>query len=180
MHVHTRGLGLLLLVTHLVGCQRDHTLEWPGVRASGFTLFGGDPSYHRIGWGGQLGEVPPAFSVRLPGGQIFKPDELTIAKLESLGAKKSFYVHPYDDKKWDRTKLLIESGAGTLRASFDMQNRVQNISISASTGEGIVFVGDRGGRRLIPLPASRDELVELFGEPERESMTQYEQTLHFG
>ncbi len=60
-----------------------------------------------------------------------------------------------------------------LYASFDDQNRLQNISISAHTGEGTVFVGDRSGRRMIPLPASRDELVELFGEPERESMTRY-------
>ena len=173
MHVQTKGL--LVLVTLLVGCgiQRSYKLEWPEVRAGAHTYFGGDPSYNRILWGGQLGAVSPAFSVRLTDGRIFKPDELTIAKLESHGAKKSFYVHPYDDKKWDRTNLLIESGAGTLRASFDMQNRLQNISISTHTGEGTVFVGDRSGQRMIPLPASRDELVELFGEPERERMTQH-------
>ena len=173
MHVHTKGL--LVLVTLLVGCgiQRSYTLKWPGVRAGAHTYFGGDPRYRRISSGGQPGAVFPAFSVRLPDGRIFKPDELTIAKLESHGAKKSFYVHPYDDKKWDRTNLLIESGAGTLRASFDMQNRLRNFSISAHTGEGTVFVGDRSGRRLMPLPASRDELVELFGEPERERMTQH-------
>jgi hypothetical protein len=173
MNVQTRGL--LVLVTLLVGCgmQKDYTLGWPGVFARGYTLFGGDPKYRIIGGGGHLGvRPPPAFSVRLPGGRIIKPDEFTIAKLESHGAKKSFYVHPYDDKKWDRTNLLIESGAGTLRASFDMQNRLRNFSISAHTGEGTVFVGDRSGRRLMPLPASRDELVELFGEPERESAIQ--------
>ena len=171
MHVHTKGL--LVLVTLLVGCgiQRSYTLQWPGVRAGAHTYFGGDPRYRRIAWGGQPGDVPPAFSVRLPGGRIFKPDELTIAELESLGAKKSFYVHPYDDKKWDRTKLLIESSAGTLRVNFDMQNRLQSINIHAHTDEGTVFVGDRSGQRMIPLPASRDELVELFGEPERESTT---------
>ncbi len=171
MHVQTRGL--LVLVTLLVGCgiQRDYTSWWPGVRASGSTYFGADSKYISIGWGG-IGS--PAFSVRLPGGRIIKPDEFTIAKLESLGAKKSLYVHPDLDpdaqKKWIRTtKLRIESGAGTLRASFDEQNRLLSITINAHTGEGTVFVGDRSGRRMIPLPATREELVELFGEPERES-----------
>ncbi len=159
MNVQTRGL--LLLVTLLVGCgmQKNYTLVWPGVCASGFTLFGGDPKYNRITCTG-----PPAFSVRLPGGRIIKPGEFTIAKLESHGAKK----------KQDRKNWYIKSGAGTLFANFDKQNRLLNISLTAHTGEGTVFVGDRNGRRMIPLPATREELVKLFGEPERESA----RTLH--
>ncbi len=175
MNVQTRGLLLLLLVTLLVGCgiQRNYTLEWPGVRASGFTLLVGDPRYRRILWGGQSGEVPPAFSVRLPGGQIIKPDEFTIAKLESHGATE--WKPRSSGRPLPGTRLTyrrIESGAGTLYASFDEQNRLQNIHFSASTGEGTVFVGDRSGRRMIALPASREELVKLFGEPEHERAIQ--------
>jgi hypothetical protein len=171
MHVQTRGL--LVLVTLLVGCgmQKDYTLRWPGVFARGYTYFGGDPKYRIIGGGGHLGVgPPPAFSVRLPGGRIIKPDEFTIAKLESHGAtelKPRSSGRPLPEKR--PTRWRIESGAGTLYASFDEQNRLQNISFNAHTGEGTVFVGDRNGRRLIPLPASRDELVKLFGEPKRES-----------
>ncbi len=175
MHVHTRRLRflLLVLVALLVGCgiQRDYTLGWPGVHARGLTLFGGPLRYSRIGWVGQLGVgPPPEFSVRLPGGRIIKPGEFTITKLESHGAtelKPSSSGRPLPEKR--PTRWRIKSGAGTLYASFDEQNRLQNISISASTGEGTVFVGDQSGRRMIPLPASRDELVKLFGEPKRES-----------
>ncbi len=171
MNVQTRGL--LVLVTLLVGCgiQRDYTSWWPGVYASGFTIFGADSKYNSIGWGSQHGVgPPPAFSVRLPGGQIIKPDEFTIAKLESHGAtewRPRGSRRPLPGKR--PTRWQIKSGAGTLYASFDEQNQLQNISFSAHTGEGTVFVGDRNGRRLIALPASRDELVKLFGEPKRES-----------
>jgi hypothetical protein len=177
MNVQTRGL--LVLVTLLVGCgiQRDYTLGWPGVHASGLTLFGGPLRYSRIGWGSQLGVgPPPAFSVRLPGGRIIKPDEFTIAKLESHGAtewKPRSYSRPNRPLPGKGlTYRRIESGAGTLLASFDQQNQLQNISLTAHTGEGTVFVGDRNGRRMIPLPATREELVKLFGEPEHERAIQ--------
>ncbi len=177
MNVHTKGLGLLVLVAHLVGCgiQRDYAILWSGVRAGGITYFGGDPKYNRIAWSSPLGDEPPAFSVRLPDGQIIKPDEFTIAKLESFGVtewkpRSSGRPHPAQPLT---TYRRIKSGAGALYACFDEQNRLQGISISAYTGEGTVFAGDRSGRRMIPLPASRDELVELFGEPKREYSTLY-------
>ncbi len=171
MNVHTRGL--LVLVTLLVGCgiQQRHSLEWPGVRARAYTYFGGDPKYHRIGLV-FLDDGPPVFSVRFPGGRIITPDEFTIAKLESHGAKdgKSRTSGGSRSPAGARfTYRRIESGAGTLYASFDEQNRLQNISIIGHIGEGTVFVGDRSGRRMIALPASRDQLVKLFGEPKRES-----------
>ena len=62
----------------------------------------------------------------------------------------------------------IESSAGYLSVTFDAQGRLLSIFIEASNGEESIFVGDRNGKRMIPLPASRDELVELFGEPESE------------
>jgi hypothetical protein len=173
MHAHTRGL--LVLVTLLVGCgiQRDHSILWPGARASGITYFGGEPKYDNIAWAVHLGDGPPTFSVRLPGGQIIKPDELTIAKLKTLGAtewKPRSSVAPHPAQRIT-TRWRIKSSAGTLSASFDDQNRLKSVDIRALTDEGTVFVGDRNGQRMIPLPASRDELVELFGEPERENST---------
>ena len=176
MNVQTRWLGLLVLVALLVGCidknlyNPNRYLGWPGLGARGGRIHGGNPNYSHLFWTSAYyrGSEPPPFSVRFPGGRIIKSDDFTIAKLESHGAKKSLFVDTHH-KEFNRTELRIKSGTGKLFANFDVQNRLLRITIDVWDGEGTVFVGDRSGRRVIPLPASRDELVELFGEPKRES-----------
>jgi hypothetical protein len=171
MNVHmARGLGLLLLTMLAVGCgsERLYSLRWPGVATHATTTSGEEPSFASLSSRKLTGDELPAFSVRFPGGRIITPDEFTVAKLESHGAKESMRFigdNPPPDRLIGRR---ITSSAGTLSAVFDAQGRLQSISIRAHGGEGRIFVGDRSGRRMIPLPASRDELVELFGEPEYE------------
>ncbi len=171
MHVHmARGLGLLLLTMLAVGCGsgRGYSLSWPGVHTYAYTTSGEEPIYRSLGYSSNSRDVLPAFSVRFPGGRIITPDEFTVAKLESHGAKESggyFGDNPPPDLPFHRR---ITSSAGYLDVMFDAQGRLQSIILRASSGEERIFVGDRSGRRMIPLPASRDELVELFGEPEYE------------
>jgi len=172
MNVHmARGLGLLLLTMLAVGCGsgRLYSLMWPGAHTNAYTASGEEPSFGSLGYSSNRSrDVLPAFSVRLPGGPIIKPGDFTIAKLKSHGAKKSGGRLDGNDPPDAWIYLRIESSAGTLTVTFDAQGRLQSIRISASSGEERIFVGDRSGRRMIPLPASRDELVELFGEPQSE------------
>ena len=171
MHVHMAGgLGLLLLTMLAGGCGsgRLYSLTWSGVHATAWTASGEEPSFGSLSSRDLTGDELPTFSVRFPGGRIIMPDEFTVAKLESHGAKESggyFGDNPPPDLQFHRR---IESSNGYLDAIFDAQGRLQKIRIEASSSEERIFVGDRSGRRMIPLPASRDELVELFGEPEYE------------
>ncbi len=172
MHVHmARGLGLLLLTMLAVGCGsgRLYSLMWPGVHATAYTASGEEPSFGSLGYSSRRSrDVLPAFSVRFPGGRIIMLSDFTIAKLESHGAKKSGGRLDGNDPPDAWFHRRIESSAGYLDVMFDAQGRLQNIILRASSGEERIFVGDRSGRRMIPLPASRDELVELFGEPQSE------------
>jgi hypothetical protein len=93
-----------------------------------------------------------------------------VARLESLGAKESHRRSsspPLPGHQSGRT-LKIESTAGTLIVAFDAQERLTAVQFIATSGQGTVAVGDRNGKRRVPLPASREALVEVFGVPERE------------
>jgi hypothetical protein len=174
-----RALSLLLLIALLVGCGQVHTLEWPGIVARTRTLFGETPSYSKVAWHGHPGlpcneivcAALPAFSAGLPDGRVIRPSEFTVARLESHGAKESRRRSsgpPLPGHQSGRT-LKIESSAGVLIAAFDAQERLTSVQlIASSSGQGTVAVGDRNGKREVPLPASREALVEVFGEPERE------------
>lgn len=185
-----RGFFLLLLMVLLVGCQQtSHTLEWRGALATAHTLFGADPSFHRVTWYGYRAgrcksavcSTRPAFSVRFPDGKIIKPGEFTLARLKVHGAEERIRDGgtPVLPARRLTSTWMIKSDAGNLTAQFDEKGRLESISISVSSGEGRAAVGDRHGRRMVTLPATREELVEVFGEPESES-ERVQHPLQFG
>jgi hypothetical protein len=176
MTVQARWGLVLLLMVQLVGCsQRHHLLEWPGALAGAHTFFGADPMFARVEWGDSpevmckaiVCSARPAFSVRLSGGQIIRPHQYTLAGLAALGAEKS--QSPMSPARRVTTLMRIEVDLGILSARFDEQERLTSISVTAFKSEAKIWVGDRSARRFAALPASRGELIEVLGEPRRES-----------
>jgi hypothetical protein len=167
------GYLSLLLLGPLIACQQtNYTLTWPGVAARAHTYFGEAPVYHSIGWGGS---GSPAFSVVLSDGRTMLPGDFSMRRLESLGAterRRDGSTLSLPAHNTTRT-LKIESGAARLYAIFFVETqRLSSIHLTVSSADresdGEVEVGDRRGRRRVRLPATREELIEVFGEPERE------------
>ena len=175
----------MLLVAQFIGCnQRRHELEWPGAITVAHTFFGADPKYYWVSWGSSP-ELPcrdivcsarPVFSVRLSSGQIIGPREFTMAALGARGAQES--QSPMSPARRVTTYMRIESDMGILSASFDEQRRLTGITVTASNDQADISVGDRKGVRFVPLPASRDGLIEVLGEPKQESVR--DKQLRFG
>ena len=73
-----RSVLIALMVTVLAGCGYDHTLDWRGVRASGWTWSSSkNPSYSKVEWRrspspATFGKAP-RFTVRLPDGRVLTP-----------------------------------------------------------------------------------------------------------
>lgn len=169
---------LVVLVTQLFGCEQGHVLSWPGVTARTTTLLRADPEYRRIDWvhtpwkSCTTCTLSPRFSVRFPDGLIIRPGQFTMAGLSAAGAEKwvrdGSELETRTPASHTRTRLQIETDSVYLRALFDEKKALTSINIRGRTDGRQVEVGDRSGRRFVRLPASRDELIDLFGKPVQE------------
>ena len=147
----------------------SNPLYWPGVRAFKSSSQG-TAVYDVVNWSPLpaaessekekiLGNAP-GFSDRLPDGSVLTPDQFTV---ELLNAGGPFY-------QGGAMEANFEYPNGSLHAYFDERSS-QLTSISVNEGRtrhgagSDVAIGNRDGTKLVVLPATRDELVELFGEP---------------
>jgi hypothetical protein len=166
---------LLLLLTQLIGCEQGHVLSWPGLSARTTTLFRADPEYRRIGWVHSPYKQcntctsHPRFSVRFSDELIIRPSQFTMAGLEAVGAEEPVpdenELHPRLPGSPTTKKFQIKTDSGYLMAYFDEKKALTAINIYGREGERRVEVGDRSGRRFVTIPASRDELIDVFGAP---------------
>jgi hypothetical protein len=166
---------VLGLTAALTGCQTQHVIEWPGVQVTAYTFpAGGDPTYSFVTPG-----APPAlpgFSVRFPNGRVIAPHDFTIDGLLFHGAEDydpSPSVPPSPAQRAFRY-LRLFIGNGQVSATFK-DGELLSVTVVDNRAPGLEDeppqLGDRAGRRFVTLPATRDQLVELFGPPTRESQS---------
>ena len=167
---------VLGLTAALTGCQTQHVIEWPGVQMTGYTFAaGGDPTYSFVRPG-----APPSlagFSVRFPNGRVIAPHDFTIDGLLFHGAE-DYDPSPSTPSPAQRAfrYLRLFIGNGQVSATFkdgelSSLTVMSNAVDSAGQEDESPQLGDRAGRRFVTLPATRDQLVELFGPPTRESQS---------
>lgn len=159
------------MVTTLAGCGYEHTADWPGVRASGWT-WGSTTSYRQVAWNAnETSGSAPGFSVRLPDGRVLRPSRLTVRKLVELGS-------PQENLDWDSgSRFFFRYPKGQLTVlfnEFDQLRLIETMGWTHDKGAGRdVAIGNRAGTRLVELPATRDELVAIFGKPTSESSRKF-------
>jgi hypothetical protein len=124
----------------------------------------------------------PGFSVRLPDGRVLKPNQLTVGTLRSLGGTEGLGKdHPVPGAGGPGARVLyFRYPKGMFRAWFDPEtNQLKFVEIArrrtsrrdslhVAIGNVQIAIGNRNGTKVVELPATRDELVELFGEPTSE------------
>jgi hypothetical protein len=181
-----RSVLIALIVTVVAGCGYDHTLDWRGVRASGWTWSSSkNPSYSRVEWhrppmarGLYVGSEKffgnaPRFTVRLPDGRLLTPGHLTAGTLRLLvgtpdSSRRSPEPRPTDPS-------LFRYSNATISVAFDRDNKLRRIAVwkggNPSRDSLHVAIGNWNGTKFVELPATRDELVELFGRPTSERST---------
>lgn len=182
-----RRLTALLFVACVAACGNSHEMYWNGVRADGESWFGGEASYKSVSWSRReplvttdmqtgiadtvwlvseaqeiLGDRP-RFAIRLPGGTVLGPGQFTVEWLDAQAHTPGMIPG---------SSAVFDYPNGDLRASFDEYGQLRRIVVRslrrASEDQprgGGIAVGDRNGTNLVPLPATRDQLVEVFGEP---------------
>jgi hypothetical protein len=189
----TKHLTLLLLVASLSACGNSHELYWNGVRADGESWFGGEASYKSVSWNRREPTVTrwvpqgstepsgvadtvwleseaqeilgdrPRFAIRLPGGTVLRSSQFTVEWLDPQSHTPGMIPG---------STAVVEYPNGDLHAYFDEYGRLRRIVVRSLTrasedqprGRGIAL-GDHSGTDQLPLPATRDQLVEVFGEP---------------
>ncbi len=181
-----RRLTALLLVACVAACGNRHEMYWNGVRADGESWFGGEASYKSVSWSrrapsvtidGQTGIADtvwliseaqeilgarPRFAIRLPGGTVLRPDQFTVEWLDAQAHRPGMIPG---------SSAIFDYPNGMLNASFDEYGQLTSIAVrflgrrQDQPGGGGVAVADRNGTEQLPLPATRDQLVELLGEP---------------
>ncbi len=198
----TRRLLIVLTITLVAGCSRQHRLEWPGLWASGESpLFSPEAAlYTSTGFFAEDMSAPQ-FSIRLPDGTLLSPDQFTLEALDARGAEDRYAMSPYHGGTQPRgfaRQLKYETGS--VYAMFDEDGELTAISVRlhlcrqgswrevlfgtstvscgdtltteedrALTPRNAIAVGGPYGMKMVPLPATRAELVEVFGEPKRET-----------
>jgi hypothetical protein len=163
----------------LIVLIRQHRLEWPGLWASGESpLFSpGAALYTRVGFSGEDTYAPISF--RLPDGTFLSSGRGTPPR----GFARRFkYETGSVSAQFDETGGLIGASASTY---LRRRSRVPGVRRRSRTGEyydtftthedrggtprDVIAVGDLYGMKMALLPATRAELVEVFGEPTRET-----------
>jgi hypothetical protein len=179
----TRRLLIVLITTLAAGCSRQHRLEWPGLWASGESpLFSpGAALYTRVGFSGEDTYAPISF--RLPDGTFLSSDPYHGRGTPPRGFARRFkYETGSVSAQFDETGGLIGASASTY---LRRRSRVPGVRRRSRTGEyydtftthedrggtprDVIAVGDLYGMKMALLPATRAELVEVFGEPTRET-----------
>jgi len=161
-----RCVLFVVMVAALAGCDRySHTAYWSGVRAVGGSWSGRGASYRGVDWHRRdptyvdaeiLGDAP-RFSIRLPDGSVLTPDQFTVELLDAKARPRPVnFTYP----------------SGKLTVWFDELGQLRSIeadtyddSYPSGSSEGDVAVGNRDGTKLVQLPATRAQLVDIFGEP---------------
>lgn len=156
-----RCVLIVLMGAALVGCGYDHTASWTGVRASGST-WTGRALYKRVAWAaenlGDLGDAP-GFSVGLPDGSMLTPDQFTVEILDAKARPRPVYFTYPSGKltvlfdEFDRPTVIQADGYPPLAGR------------PSGSSEGGIAVGNREGSNLVQLPATRAQLIAVFGEP---------------
>jgi hypothetical protein len=162
---------MILAVVLLSGCSRQHDLYWPGVHVHGESPISkpGDVGYRKAYWSRDTFEDPtptPMFSFRAPNGALLTPDSMTIETMDAHGAEDKFYG-PGIGRHFD-------FGNGWMTAYFDHDRNLESIAVILSSivfaedPRRTIFIGNRDGTKWVSFPATRGDLIELFGEPNRE------------
>ena len=174
----TRCLLVIMVVAVFTGCGHSHELVWPDLNAYGGSEPGEEALYVNLFWRfrpvtASGGSNRPAFSVRLPDGTVLTPDQITIAR---TGATEVL-SDPRDAVDDRRRSAKFNYANGWLTVNFGIDGDAEQVQRVWASGrreakEDIpgndLAVGNPNGTKLVVLPATRDELVELFGKPMRE------------
>ncbi len=167
---------MMLIVAVFMGCGHRHEAVWPEHRARGSSKPFQAASYSIVLWqdryGGMnyprvevRGSTRPGFSVRLPDGTVLTPDRITIDRTEATLE---------DDSGRGRRVAVFDYANGRLKVefgTFDDAKQIAGVLASGWPGQerdipgSELAVGNPDGTKLVVLPATRDELVEVFGKP---------------
>ncbi len=187
----SRCLLMILVVAVFTGCGHSHELEWPDLEAKGSSDSGEEALYVNLKW--RLcrscgSDSRPAFSVRLPDGTVLTPDQITIDRTGAgtlggdYGDWRRVVEYDYATVRLRKVEFTYATG-GWLKVEFVMDDDAEHVRQVWAMGsrqppasrrrkEGFpgsdLAVGNPAGTKLVVLPATRDELVELLGKPRRE------------
>lgn len=158
---------IVAMMSSVTGCiflVKVHQLSWPGIEARKEV-----PLYH-------MGEIKfnnitfrPSkdtikFSLRMPDGHIVTYDQLTPEAIAP-------YVTPSDWSTNGNCRYVgVTYDNGRVTAYFE-NGKLTRVTVfvwprtTVRPGQSVPAIGNRDGTKFFTLPITKDELIELFGEP---------------
>jgi hypothetical protein len=159
---------IAVMISSVPGCiflVKVHEISWPGVRArteAPLYHIGDIKKFESVDF--RPGKDTIEFSLKMPDGSVLTYDHLTPEAITP-------YVMP-DDWSTDGNCRSVEVtyDNGWVTAYFE-DGKLILVTVFAwprqpvSLGQSVPAIGNRDGTKVFPLPITKDELIELFGEP---------------